>query len=328
MKAVPVLKSLIAGLVCSLAIPFAYTTIRTIATPTVATAEPSTASPLLAQLTNGLTNKLNTGGQPSSTLRSFPRDPRAARITRVIARNLGTPTDVGLSGYNCLVTDTNRGRLIVLTGTTTGCTSQIRKTYPGLVSPYGVARSGRSHYITEVQTKTFKRINAQTGSISTLGTFEVAIGRITGSESGSIYIPSDSFMCGGCWYVTRYDPLTNRFDVIFDGRGGNIQPTDVAFINNLFLVTGLKSNGCLYRAEPNGPHTTIACNLGQPQSIAVVNGSYIVSDANGRLLRVSSTGRVTTLLSRGLGSPGGMLVQRGKLLVTDMTGGRLLEVTL
>uniref|UniRef100_B8HW80 NHL repeat containing protein n=1 Tax=Cyanothece sp. (strain PCC 7425 / ATCC 29141) TaxID=395961 RepID=B8HW80_CYAP4 len=250
-----------------------------------------------------------------------------AKITKVIANNLGNPIDVAVAngGKNFLVTDGNRNRLLVLDART----GKTVKAYTGLTSPYGVAATDQYYYVSELINVSnvwygqLKRINPRTRAIKLLRTTGPG-GRIFANSANSLFVPFDYV---SYFFVLRYSQSQPTFRTIHQSTF-EIFPTDIQPSDGIYLVTSLSSNGCLVRVESGIKRRTIACHLGRPQSIVVLNGAYFVSDDNGRLLRISSSGQVSTLLNRGLGSPGGMVAYQGKLLLTDMAGGRLLEITL
>lgn len=313
-----------------------YIASRSIAAPQLITSHsslPVATSVSAPQPTSNLAQGINTAqprtrntAQPrtrSTTqpqTQEFPLEPRVATI-RVIASRLGSPSDVDIFGKNYVVVDKKLGRLIRVTPTGGRA---VLANLP--FSPYGVVVSGSAFYITENNPIGFWRISGRTATSIPTPDYYNKTGRPGRTSTGDIILPLlAEFFFGNNFQIFQYIPPENYEELFFDS-GQISQATDVLALSGFYVVTSV--DGCLYRATPsNYTRTRIACNLGQPESVAWSGSAYIVSDSFGRLLRVTTSGRVRTILKTGLGSPGGIVMRGSKIIVTDMKGGRLLEVT-
>lgn len=257
--------------------------------------------------------------------RSFPRSTRVATV-RVLTTGLSAPSDVAFLGTDYYVVETLSGQIRRVNSS--GVKSFVAG---GLYLPYGVVQNSGNLYVTEPGRGYVKRVTTN-GQITNLldygyGYNDRTIFRI-GSISRKIVIPSNQYN-NNRFDVDEYD-LTSSTNAQFFYDGSEPSATQDIFAIASGVYIAAKDDGCIYKlfkdTSSNYQNSLIACGLGNLQSVDQLGTNYVVSDANGRLLRVTPLGVVTTI-STGLGSLGGLIVRNGKIIVTDATGGRLLEVT-
>jgi len=286
-------------------------------------------------------------------------------VSTLLDHDLGSPAGIEISGPNAIVSDIMGGQLlqvelsevkvlktqVITTGldqpyitelvntdmivavngavlkiNKKGDTTHLTDITPG--SPSGVLQAGSD----------FLSIDNTMGSLS-LMTWD---GQFIKTVATGLGDPVNLVRRGKEYFVTDYNKGLGNGRLLRVTDDGNVitlpvaaaelgGPSGIVVDDDTFVVTDF-DGGRLLRVSDSGEVLVIATGLGNPVDVKVYGNGFLVVDfaggtgEGGRLLYIDSTGLVSTLLDHDLGSPAGIEISGPNAIVSDIMGGRLIQV--
>jgi DNA-binding beta-propeller fold protein YncE len=284
-----------------------------------------------------LLEELDDLGGPPSTPPVVVDDPGRKRRRKIIAWALVVALVVfgGLGAWYLM----NRKPLSELPGLETGKVPTYKTSFYGVEKPLGVAVSpdGERLYATQSGTKAaafvFNREGTKIGELKPPATdkgYHVPVYLAVHPTTGDVYVGDRA---AGKVYI--YDGVgTFRSTFTPKDETNTFSPLGIAVATDgtLYVADAASVKPADHRILVFAPDGTLRTTLGKGElnyPNAILTGAqgeiYVTDSNNGRMVVIESSGKVTTLLARGIGDgdlglPRGMAVDdKGRLFVVDTT---------